>query len=112
MGIDEELIGSSSSVRGQFAGRGPGNSSRISLQGKDVKSRKKDPNVLRSLQYFEAVTRYRSFKLVAKDLGVTESAVSHQMRRFNLLDRQTRSLDTDGRVQDPGEGQAPSLLDL
>ncbi len=44
---------------------------------------KKDPNVLRSLQYFEAVARYRSVKLAARDLGVTQSAVSHQIRRFS-----------------------------
>jgi DNA-binding transcriptional LysR family regulator len=39
--------------------------------------------LFRSLQYFEAVARYRSFKLAADDLGVTGSAVSHQMRRFS-----------------------------
>jgi LysR family glycine cleavage system transcriptional activator len=44
---------------------------------------KKDPNVLRSLQYFEAVARHRSVKLAAEDLGVTQSAVSHQMKRFS-----------------------------
>lgn len=44
---------------------------------------KKDPNILRSLQYFEAVARHRSLKLAAVDLGVTQSAVSHQLRRFS-----------------------------
>lgn len=44
---------------------------------------KKDPNVLRSLQYFEAVARHRSVKLASIDLGVTQSAVSHQVRRFS-----------------------------
>ncbi|MEE4239153.1 MAG: LysR family transcriptional regulator [Anderseniella sp.] len=44
---------------------------------------KNDPNVLRSLQYFEAVARHRSVKLAAEDLGVTQSAVSHQVRRFS-----------------------------
>lgn len=44
---------------------------------------KKDPNVLRSLQYFEAVARHRSVKLAAIDLSVTQSAVSHQVRRFS-----------------------------
>jgi LysR family glycine cleavage system transcriptional activator len=44
---------------------------------------KKDTNVLRSLQYFEAVARRRSVKLAASDLGVTQSAVSHQVRRFS-----------------------------
>jgi LysR family glycine cleavage system transcriptional activator len=38
---------------------------------------------LRSLQYFEAVARRRSVKLAASDLGVTQSAVSHQIRRFS-----------------------------
>jgi DNA-binding transcriptional LysR family regulator len=45
--------------------------------------RKKDPNILRSLQYFEAVVRHRSLSLAAADLGVTQSAVSHQLRRFS-----------------------------
>jgi DNA-binding transcriptional LysR family regulator len=44
---------------------------------------KKDPNILRSLQYFEAVVRHRSIRLAAVDLGVTQSAVSHQLRRFS-----------------------------
>jgi len=44
---------------------------------------KKDPNVLRSLQYFEAVARHRSVKLAAISLGVTQSAVSHQIKRFS-----------------------------
>ncbi|WP_373505288.1 LysR family transcriptional regulator [Aestuariivirga sp.] len=43
----------------------------------------KDPNILRGLQYFEAVARHRSLRRAAQDLGVTESAVSHQMRRFS-----------------------------
>ncbi len=46
---------------------------------------KKETAVLRGLQYFEAVNRYASLKLAAQDLGVTESAVSHQMRRFSAL---------------------------
>ena len=33
--------------------------------------------------YFEAVSRHRSVKLAAEDLGVTQSAVSHQIRRFS-----------------------------
>jgi len=44
---------------------------------------KKDPNVWRSLQYFEAIARHRSVMLAADDLGVTQSAVSHQIRRFS-----------------------------
>ena len=44
--------------------------------------RKKDTSILRGLQYFEAVARHQSMSRAAKDLGVTESAVSHQMRAF------------------------------
>ena len=47
--------------------------------------KKNDAAVLRSLQYFEAVNRHSSLKLAATDLGVTESAVSHQMRRFSEM---------------------------
>ncbi len=50
---------------------------------KDLIFQMKDPNILRSLQYFEAVVRHRSLKLAATDLGVTQSAVSHQLRRFS-----------------------------
>jgi LysR family transcriptional regulator, glycine cleavage system transcriptional activator len=46
---------------------------------------KKETAVLRGLQYFEAVNRHASLKQAAQDLGVTESAVSHQMRRFSAL---------------------------
>jgi len=45
--------------------------------------KKKDPNLLRSLQYFEAVARHGSLKAAAADLGVTQSAVSHQIKRFS-----------------------------
>lgn len=40
----------------------------------------RDPRVLRSLQYFEAVARRRSVKEAAEELGVSPSAVSHQLR--------------------------------
>jgi DNA-binding transcriptional LysR family regulator len=45
--------------------------------------RKKDTSLLRSLQYFEAVARHQSMKLAARDLGVSQSAVSHQMRELS-----------------------------
>jgi LysR family glycine cleavage system transcriptional activator len=44
---------------------------------------KNEPNILRSLQYFEAVARHGSLKQAAIVLGVTQSAVSHQLRRFS-----------------------------
>ena len=47
--------------------------------------KKNDAAILRSLQYLEAVNRHSSLKLAASDLGVTESAVSHQMRRFSAM---------------------------
>jgi DNA-binding transcriptional LysR family regulator len=59
----------------------PGTKKKKSKEASAVE--KKDPNVLRSLQYFEAVARHRSVKLAAIDLGVTQSAVSHQLRRFS-----------------------------
>jgi LysR family glycine cleavage system transcriptional activator len=43
----------------------------------------KETNILRSLQHFEAVYRRRSVKMAAQDLGVTQSAVSHQLRCFS-----------------------------
>jgi len=39
-------------------------------------------NNLRSLQTFEAVARHRSLTKAAAELGVTQSAVSHQLRRL------------------------------
>ena len=45
----------------------------------------KNPNIIKALQYFEAVARHQSMKLAARDLGVTESAVSHQMRECALM---------------------------
>jgi LysR family glycine cleavage system transcriptional activator len=43
-------------------------------------SPQRDPRILRSLQYFEAVARHCSVKDAARELGVSPSAVSHQLR--------------------------------
>lgn len=40
----------------------------------------RNARLIRGLQYFEAVARHRSIKLAAEELGVSQSAVSHQMR--------------------------------
>ncbi len=53
--------------------------------GRDGAREEGKPQWLRGLQYFEAVNRHASLKRAAQDLGVTESAVSHQMRRFSAL---------------------------
>ncbi len=42
----------------------------------------RDPRVLRSLQYFEAVARIGSIKGAAQENNVTASAVSHQLREL------------------------------
>lgn len=39
---------------------------------------------LRGLQAFEAVARHRSVTLAARELGLTQSAVSHQIRRLSI----------------------------
>jgi LysR family glycine cleavage system transcriptional activator len=43
----------------------------------------KDPRVLRSLQYFEAVARLGSVRKAAEERRVSASAVSHQMRELS-----------------------------
>jgi len=40
----------------------------------------RDARLIRSLHYFEAVARHGSLKLAAEELGVSQSAVSHQLR--------------------------------
>ena len=73
--------------------------------------KKGDAAILRSLQYFEAVNRHASLRLAARDLGVTESAVSHQMRRFSALIGQ-QLLAKSGRgvaLTAAGEGLAAKL---
>lgn len=54
---------------------------------------------LRGLQVFEAVARHRSVTLAAIELGITQSAASHQLRRLSdrvgedLLKRQGRGFE-------------------
>lgn len=40
----------------------------------------RDARLIRSLHYFEAVARHQSLKQAAAELGVSQSAVSHQLR--------------------------------
>lgn len=42
----------------------------------------REPRLIRSLHYFEAVARHQSLKLAAEELGVSQSAVSHQLREL------------------------------
>lgn len=42
----------------------------------------REPRLMRSLHYFEAVARHQSLKLAAAELGVSQSAVSHQLREL------------------------------
>lgn len=55
--------------------------------------------LMRGLQYFEAVARHRSIRVAAEELGVSQSAVSHQMRDLTetlgeqLLVRSGRGVD-------------------
>jgi len=77
---------------------------------------------LRSLSYFLAVTRAGSVALAAKELGVTPSAISHQIKALEtwlggqVLDRSTRSvrLTPIGRVlrdgTDAGIAQAARVM--
>ena len=46
---------------------------------RDVTSQR-DPRMLRSLKYFETAARRGSIRDAAEELGVSPSAVSHQMR--------------------------------
>ena len=44
----------------------------------------RDARLIRSLHYFEAVARHQSLKLAAAELGVSQSAVSHQLRELTM----------------------------
>jgi LysR family glycine cleavage system transcriptional activator len=45
----------------------------------------RDPRILRSLQYFEAVARHGSVKAAADEVGVSASAISHQLRELTKM---------------------------
>ncbi len=59
---------------------------------------RRDPRLLRNLQYFEAVARHLSVTTAAAELGVSLSAVSHQIRELSnrlgeaLVDRSGRGI--------------------
>jgi DNA-binding transcriptional LysR family regulator len=42
----------------------------------------RNTRLMRGLHYFDAVARHKSFKLAAQELGVSQSAVSHQLREL------------------------------
>lgn len=42
----------------------------------------RDRRLMRGLHYFETVARFRSVKLASEELGVSQSAVSHQLREL------------------------------
>ncbi len=42
----------------------------------------RNTRLIRGLQYFDAVARYQSVKRAAEELGVSQSAVSHQLREL------------------------------
>lgn len=44
----------------------------------------RDARLIRSLHYFEAAARHQSVKLAAEELGVSQSAVSHQLRELTM----------------------------
>ncbi len=66
---------------------------------------------MRSFQIFEAVARHRSLTRAAEELGITQSAVSHQLRALTtrlgetLVERQGRTI----RLAEAGERLARSL---
>ncbi len=45
-------------------------------------SYRRNTSLMRGLNYFEAVARHQSVKLAAAELGVSQSAVSHQLREL------------------------------
>lgn len=59
---------------------------------------RRNTGLIRGLHYFEAVARHRSVKVAAEELGVSQSAVSHQLRELTeflgeqLLERSGRGI--------------------
>ncbi len=48
-------------------------------------TRRQSTSIIRGLQYFEAVARHQSVKAAAEELGVSQSAVSHQLRELSSV---------------------------
>lgn len=73
--------------------------------------KKRRPLNLRGFQVFEAVARHRSITRAASELGITQSAVSHQLR--NLADRTGEDLvERRGRAISLTEAGARLALSL
>ncbi|MCB0067558.1 MAG: LysR family transcriptional regulator [Caldilineaceae bacterium] len=70
---------------------------------------RKDPRLLRSLQCFEAVARLGSLAAAADELGITVSAISHQLRTLGeqlgekLIEKQGRRLALTPKGRDVAE---------
>lgn len=75
---------------------------------------KRDPRLLRNLQYFDAIARHASMSDAADELGVSVSAVSHQARELSarlgevLIERHGRGI----RLTESGERLAESLAQI
>lgn len=52
-----------------------------------MKPTRNDPRLLRGLHYFESVARLGSVGAAAKEIGVSSSAVSHQLRELATIIR-------------------------
>ncbi len=73
---------------------------------------------LRSLQVFDAVARLKSFRLAAEEIGVSPTAISHQIRllesllEVGVLERTPRKVEltADGKILQRASSQAFRLL--
>jgi LysR family transcriptional regulator, glycine cleavage system transcriptional activator len=50
-----------------------------------IDARRRNASIMRGLQYFEAVARNKSVRAAAEELGVSQSAVSHQLRELTKV---------------------------
>lgn len=71
------------------------------------------PSSLSSLRSFEAVARLRSFTKAAYELNITQTAVSHQIRKLeSFLEVQLFVRDRDGvRLSEPGRAFVSAVTD-